>query len=502
MKKAILTVNLLLFIISQQTHAQSIIKNKNKITLGPNDFPELINANIPGAPKLGKPQLIMSDSLPVMSEGHGWAAPAVYDWNGDGKKDLLIGEFGSGVEIKRHFGHGIRIYLNVGTNETPQYNDFHYAKGAYSEDINDYTSGALLSIHTFCCLAFTPRFADLNGDGYEDLLSGQYTPGYITWFRGSEYGFLPGLKLEEIYNSNSVNRTLPSVFSLPSDNPESMNYWMYSSAAFGDFDDDGDQDMIVGGSAIRFSENIGTKFKPLFGKREILLDVNGDPLKIKEISKEELTKAYNPVYKDQFGYMLPPPSGSKSTVPYVVDWDGDGVLDILVTSPFMNEGAVAITFFRGLNFPKRMTNEKKELRFEPGIPLFWAKNKEKEFPGTWINVCVADWNNDGVNDLLIGTNVPTLNGIFNHELAWQWEADTGIYKINPAYYSDKEKKKIAKHIKNAEEFQKKLGISEDEMEKRRFPTKRWYLKHYYGNAGYKNKALAHKGYVYIMLGEK
>ena len=40
----------------------------------------------------------------------GHAAPYVYDFDRDGKRDLLVGQFGSGR---------LRIHRNVGTNEAP-----------------------------------------------------------------------------------------------------------------------------------------------------------------------------------------------------------------------------------------------------------------------------------------------------------------------------------------------------------------------------------------------
>src|SRR5690606_3208366 len=82
-----------------------------------NEFPEFIQPDIPGAPELSKPILIMGQSKPVMGEGMGWAAPAAYDINKDGKKDLLIGEFGSGLENTGKggkTGHHVRVYLNQG----------------------------------------------------------------------------------------------------------------------------------------------------------------------------------------------------------------------------------------------------------------------------------------------------------------------------------------------------------------------------------------------------
>src|SRR5688572_16114469 len=100
----------------------------------PTQFPELVNANIPGAPKLGKPQLIMGKTGPVQGEGMGWAAPAYWDWDGDGKKDLLIGEFASGYEHGHSVGSFIRVYKNTGTAEQPQFSDeFEYAHHPFQE---------------------------------------------------------------------------------------------------------------------------------------------------------------------------------------------------------------------------------------------------------------------------------------------------------------------------------------------------------------------------------
>jgi hypothetical protein len=493
MKKTILIASIMLCGISIASYAQSTKKNKKD--LGPEDFPELINANIPGAPKLGKPQLIMGETGPVKSEGMGWAAPAVYDWNGDGKKDLLIGEFASGLE---NIGGGsvmgsfIRVYPNEGTDESPKFSDtFYYAKGATETVGKMAATGSALSIYTWCCLAFTPRFADLNNDGFEDILAGEYNPGNIIWFRGSEKGFLPGIKLKEVYDPEAVK--LP-YYSKPSSNPEGMNYWQYSSVAFGDFNDDGTQDMVVGGYAIRLSKNIGTKSNPLFGKRELLLDINGDPLKIRERSEEEI-KRINDYYSSILAKdRIMAESGSSLTVPYVVDWDQDGVLDILVTDAFASDsGSAAVTYFRGVR-------TKEGSRFEVGIPLFTTKTGEKEFPGSWLNIAVTDWNNDGINDLLIGTSVATLDGgKFNHELSWKWENETGITKENHAYTYEYYKEKVDPRKKEYDAKRKKLGLSLKEMEKQ----------HGEFNSGIKGfkydepyKTLAHYGYVYVMLGEK
>jgi len=52
-----------------------------------------------------------TDTLDVGS----YSAPVAFDWNADGKKDLLVGQF--------HYGL-IRFYPNVGTNADPVFNGY------------------------------------------------------------------------------------------------------------------------------------------------------------------------------------------------------------------------------------------------------------------------------------------------------------------------------------------------------------------------------------------
>ena len=54
----------------------------------------------------------------------GHLVPCVTDWNGDGKKDLIVGQFSGGK---------IRLYLNKGTDSTPAFKDFKYLKAGGAE---------------------------------------------------------------------------------------------------------------------------------------------------------------------------------------------------------------------------------------------------------------------------------------------------------------------------------------------------------------------------------
>jgi len=406
-------------------------------------FPELIFADIPGVSKLHMPFLVKGSTRPVMAERHGLAAPALWDWDGDGKKDLLIGEFETSDTAST-----VRVYRNVGTAEKPQFTDkFEYAKD---------TKGTNIAVPQWCCIGFTPQFVDLDNDGFKDLITGQYHPGEITWFRGSKQGFLPGIHLEQAGMTKEEN--------------SNFSYWSYSSASFGDLNGDGLQDLIVGGSnGLRVSWNIGTRTAPKFGYRQWLLDIYGDPLDVAQYTKEDSALIQKYGKRD--------PSGDSKTSPFVTDWDHDGVLDLLVTNSYHYTNLPAVTFFRGVKVHGNT-------RFERGVPLFKAKDGSKAFPGSGPRIFAGDWNNDGIDDLLIGASVPTLNnGIFNEHLAWTYEEITGIEAAgkDPGRVAEKDRAKILEQIKK------------DSL----------LREHYLGKEGrLEYLSLRHQGYVYVFLGQK
>lgn len=90
--------------------------------------------------ELQPPVRILAGDTPIdVTTGH--AAPYVLDFDGDGIKDLLVGEFGDGkfpaAELPAaleegwkkgdNFANGrLRIYRNVGSNKAPRFAGFEY----------------------------------------------------------------------------------------------------------------------------------------------------------------------------------------------------------------------------------------------------------------------------------------------------------------------------------------------------------------------------------------
>ena len=74
---------------------------------------------------------IFEPPVPIQANGvninvgyGGNASPFMIDWDGDGKQDLLLGQFDQGR---------IRFYTNTGTNYNPTFGNFVYlqASGSY-----------------------------------------------------------------------------------------------------------------------------------------------------------------------------------------------------------------------------------------------------------------------------------------------------------------------------------------------------------------------------------
>jgi hypothetical protein len=53
------------------------------------------------------PVRLMADGIPVRVDSPGWACPCWADIDGDGKKDLLVGQFRGGkIRVYRNLGEG------------------------------------------------------------------------------------------------------------------------------------------------------------------------------------------------------------------------------------------------------------------------------------------------------------------------------------------------------------------------------------------------------------
>ena len=419
------------------------------------DIKELHYPTIDGAPVLKQPVRIDGSRREIRTEEHGLAYPTLFDWNRDGKPDLLVGEFLTGQSR-------IKVYLNTGSAKKPKFT----GEWFYATDVN----GDVISNYQWCCIGIHPQIVDVNGDGYPDIFSGQYYPGVVTWWKGGEKGFEPGRQIPQLGYQDGKEFTVGS--DEPKWSPDSWYYWNYSSARLADFNGDGLPDLFVGGcGGYRVALNIGTKGEPRFGRREFLFHVDGTILHTRRKAGMHIANGLDFRITD---------ACSQTAHCYLnpVDWDGDGVLDIIATDEYTRPGEYGVYFFRGVR-----TDD--GLRFEQARPLFLATDGTKALPGCTPHIQVVDWNGDGVQDILMGLSIPTINGFEGAtDIYWQWIHDLGLQSPG------KDAGEALQYYGTTEEFHAKLKEQE-------------FLKRYLIGKldDWKYATLRHRGFVFLFEGQ-
>src|ERR1019366_354195 len=97
-----------------------------------------------------------------------YAIPCVADWNGDGRKDLLVGYQTAGK---------IALYLNTGSDANP----------VFTTSVNLQAGGVDIYLPSDGCGAPAPWVCDYDNDGERDLLvgDGAYGHGYVYFYRNT-----------------------------------------------------------------------------------------------------------------------------------------------------------------------------------------------------------------------------------------------------------------------------------------------------------------------------
>jgi|GEM_PF-1271032 len=181
-------------------------------------------------------------------EYYGFAKPAIGDLDGDGDEDVLVGA-----------GNFLNYFRNEGDN-------FKEATGSENPFEGVYTGWN----------ATPPTIGDLDGDGDEDVLIGNWD-GKIKYFRNEGASFI------EVIGSEN-----------PFDGVNADYYYSYSYQipVMGDVDEDGDEDVLVGNESgyIKYFRNEGDSFIEVTGSKNpfdkivveydnelpTLGDINGD----------------------------------------------------------------------------------------------------------------------------------------------------------------------------------------------------------------------------------
>jgi hypothetical protein len=203
-------------------------------------------------------------------------------WDADGRKDLLVGQ-ADGT---------IKIYLNVNTEENPEFD-----------------AGTLLQVGAPGTKVpidvgqrTTPTPVDWNNDGKKDLVVGAWD-GYIRVYINEGTDTEPDFRTQSYVQEGGSNMLVPTNRC----SPEIL-----------DLDEDGRKDILTGNTAgqLLFYTNVGTDASPSFSGY-IMVESGGIPIDL---------------------------PGTARSRPYVCDWTGDGQLDVLVGA---SDGLVRL--YQGIN---------------------------------------------------------------------------------------------------------------------------------------------------------
>ncbi len=275
--------------------------------------------------------------------------PYPFDWDGDGKLDLLVG-----------FIRGyVFLYRNIGTPEAPRFQGPRLLEA----------DGQPLKVEWYSA----PMVADWGGDGLPDIICGEDPNGSVRYYQNVGTRTAPRLTDRGKITADG------QIIVCPFDIPEAPGIFQRDYTAVPevcDWNCDGHLDLLVGGylsGQILYFENVGE-------------ETDGTP---------RLT-ARGPLQAD--GKVI---DVSWQASPTTADLDGDGKLELVTGTMYVSPSGGELT---PPDWPGLFMCRNRGTATEPVL-------MRVEFPleGQWedralTNPRFADWNGDGLLDLVVGAN--------------------------------------------------------------------------------------------------
>lgn len=363
----------------------------------------LPNLGTDAEPKYQDPQpLLTTDGLAV--EVYGRPSPSFADFTGDGKLDLICGEFRD----------GFTFFKNVGSRKKPL-----YAPG------RPLTNGDRIIRMGLCMI--TPVAYDFTGNGWPDLIV------------GDEDG-----RVALVEHTGRVVDGMP-VFLPPRyfrQEADAVKFGALATPVGFDWNSNGRDDILVGNTAgeIAFIENLGGD--PVRWAAPRLLEAGSDVIRIQAGPNGSIQ---GPA-EAKWGY----------TTLTVADWDHDGLPDLIVNSIWGK-----VIWYRNIGTRSNpILSPAQAIEVEwPGTPpkpeWNWWSPEGNEIITQWRTTPLAlDWTGNGLTDLVMLDHEGYL-ALFRREIRedraillpgeriFRFEGEDEPMRLNPGYAGRSGRRKLA-----------------------------------------------------------
>ncbi len=304
--------------------------------------------------------------------------PVAVDWDKDGDVDLVVGEEDGRVafvENTGRFNDGIPVFT------APRF---------FQQQADELKFGALS----------TPSSYDWDADGDEDLICGN-TAGYIGFIENLGGGDNPRWAAPEYIEAGGEIIRIQAGYNGIVQGPSEAK-WGYTVLTVGDWNEDGLPDLVVNSSwgKVLWYQNIGKEGAP-----ELL------PAKPVEVNWVGAPQKPEWSWWDPAGLEL---ATQWRTTPQVIDFNQDGLLDLVMLDP---EGFLAFyekTMHKGWPYllpPKRLFYMKKNSAYDRRHEIidksegYLRLNGDRAGRSGRRKFVMTDWDNDGDFDVLVNTDL-------------------------------------------------------------------------------------------------